>query len=267
MEKMGNMELLDFKSITAEVVKEVSSIPLERPGGFFNRRPVKVDISSGILREMLLRKVWGKGIELLNSKEAEAEPLVAEKALSELMKKDAVKEKIIYRKDSFRLQLENGQYRAYTFGASGAVYACPWPSEKRFEILMSASSFANYILQFDARIPEIVSHIPEIIEALRVRELEEKKHKMEKELKEQVLKSLIEQYLKPLGLSVCYKLNEDDRVSMDVSQTLTAHLEIPLAQMMDKLKDTDAFKALLQAEEEPKIAFDDDEDDEDLLIP
>ncbi len=264
---MDKVDSIDFKAITAEVVKDISSIPLERPGGYFNRRPVKVDVSPEILREMLLRRVWGKGIELLNSQEAKIEPLVTEKALSELMKKGVVKEKIIYKKDSFRLQLENGQYRAYTFGASRAVYACPWPSEKRYEILMSASRFANFIFQFDARIPEIVSHIPEIIEALRARELEERKHKMEKELKEQVLKSLIEQYLKPHGLSVCYKINEDDRVSMDVSQTLTAHLDMPLAQMMDKLKDIDAFKALLQAEEEPEIAFDNDDDWEDTLIP
>lgn len=253
---MGKVDSIDFKAITAEVVEEVSRIPLERPGGFFNRRLVKVDVSPGILREMLLRKVWGKGIELLNSLDAKAEPLVAERALSALMKKDVVKEKIIYKKESFRLQLENGQYRAYTCGASGTVYACPWPSEKRFEILMSASRFADFILQFDARIPEIVSHIPEIIEAFRVRELEERKLKMAKEVKEQVLNSLIEQYMKPLGLSVSYKLDEEDRVSMDVSQTLTAHLEMPLAQMMDKLKDADAFKALLHAAE----------DDEDLLF-
>lgn len=219
---------------------------------------------------MLLGKVWGKGIELLNTREGKAEPLVAEKALSELMKKDVVKEKIIYRKDSFRLQLTNGRYRAYTFGASGEVYACPWPSERRYKILMSSSKFADFILQFDAEIPEIVSHIPEIIETLRARELEERKHKLEKELKEQVLKSLIEQYLKPLGLSVRYRLNEDDRVSMDVFQTLTAHMEMPLAQMMERLKDADAIKALLQAEEEPAIVFDDvadDEDDDDLFFP
>lgn len=264
---MGKVDSIDFKAITAEVVKEVSSIPLERPGGFFNRRPVKVDVSPEILREMLLRKVWGRGIELLNAQEAKAEPLVAEKALSELMRKGVIKEKIIYKKHSFRLQLENSQYRAYTFGASGAVCACPWPSAKRYEILMSASRFADFILQFDARILEIVSYMPEIIEALRVRELEERRQKVEKELKEQVLQSLIEQYLKPIGLSVCYKINEGDMVSMDISQTLTAHLEMPLAQMMDKLKDTEAFKTLLQAEEEPEIAFDDNEDDENLLIP
>jgi|GEM_PF-3498736 len=242
---MGKVERIDFKAIIEETVREISSIPLERPGGFFSRRPVKVDVSPGMLREMLLRKVWGWGVELLNSREGKTEPLVAEKALSELMKKDVVKEKIIYKKDSFRLQLENGQYRAYTFGASGAVYACPWPSEKRYEILMSANSFAHFILQFDAEIPEMVSHIPEIIEALRARELEERKHKMEKELKEQVLNSLIEQYLEPLGLSVRYRLNEDDGVSMEVSQTLAAHLEMPLAQMMDKLKDPVAIKKLL----------------------
>jgi hypothetical protein len=264
---MGNMELLDLKSITAEAVKEISSIPLERPGGFFNRRQVKVDISPETLREMLLRKVWGKGVGLLNTQEAKAEPLVAEKALSELMKRGAVKDKIIYKKDSFRLKLENSQYRAYTFGVSGAVYACPWPSEKRYEILMSGTMFADFILQFDAEIPEMVSRIPEIIEVLKMRELEERKRRMENELKEQVLRSLIEQYLKPIGLSVRYKLDEGDMVSMDISQTLTAHLEMPLAQMMDKLKDADAFKALLQAEEEPGIIIDDEDDLENMLIP
>ena len=264
---MGNMELIDFKSITAEVVKEISSIPLERPGGFFNRHPVKVDVSPDTLREMLLRNVWGKGVELLNTQEAKAEPLVAERALSELIKKGAFKDKIIYRKDSFRLKLENGQYRAYTFGVSGAVYACPWPSEKRYEILMTGTRFADFILQFDAEIPSIVSHIPEIVGALRLRELEEKKRRMENELKEQVLRSLIEQYLKPIGLSVHYKLDDGDMVSMDISQTLTAHLEMPLAQIMDKLKDADAFKALLQAEEDPEIIIDDEDHDENMLIP
>ncbi len=264
---MGKVDSIDFKAITAEVVEEVSRIPLERPGGFFNRRPVRVGVSQGILREMLLRKVWERGIELLNALETKAEPLVAEKALSELMKKDVVKEKIIYKKESFRLQLANGQYRAYTSGASGAVYACPWPSEKRYEIQMSGSTFADFLLQFDTEIPDIVSHIPEIMEAFRVRELEEKKQKIAKEVKEQALNSLIEQYMKPLGLSVRYKLDEEDRVSMDVSQTLTAHLEMPLAQMMDKLKDADAFKALLQAEEEPGIIIDDEDDLENMLIP
>jgi hypothetical protein len=132
---------------------------------------------------------------------------------------------------------------------------------------MSGTMFADFILQFDAEIPEMVSRIPEIIEVLKMRELEERKRRMENELKEQVLRSLIEQYLKPIGLSVRYKLDEGDMVSMDISQTLTAHLEMPLAQMMDKLKDADAFKALLQAEEEPEIVIDDEDDLENMLIP
>ena len=37
--------------------------------------------------------------------------------------------------------------------------------------------------------------------------------------------------------------------------------------MMDKLKDVDAFKALLQAEEEPEIVIDDEDDLENMLIP
>ena len=263
---MGKVDSVDFKAITAEVVKEVSSIPLERPGGFFSRHPVRADVSPEILREMLLRKVWGKGIELLNSLEARAEPLVAEKALSVLMKKGVVREKIIYRKNSFRLKLENSQYRAYTSGASGPVYACPWPSEKRYEIVMSAGRFADFLLQFDAGIPEIVSHIPEIVETLRSRELEERKRKTERELKDRVLQSLIGQYLKPLGLSVRYELEKDDRVSVDVSQTLSAHLEMPFAQVTERLQDADAIKTLLRPGEDPGAITDMEEDGGSHLI-
>lgn len=243
---MGKMDTIDFKTITAEVVKEVSNISLERPGGFFNRHPVKIKITSGMIQEMLLEKVWGKGIEMLNTEYVEAEHMIAEKAISELMKRGILTDKVMYKSDSFRLQLENGQYRAYKNSATGAVSACPWPSGKRYDILIPGSLFADFIIQFDAEIPEIVSHVPEIVELIKGRELEEMKGMMEKELKKQILQSFIEQYLVPIGLSATYILKDDDIVAMDISQILSAHLEMPLAQLIDKLKDTDAIKKSLK---------------------
>ena len=239
-------QIVDFKSITVEVVKEISSIPLERPGGFFSRSPVKIKITTGMIHKMLLEKVWGKCIEMLNTEYVEAEHMIAEKAISELIKRGVLTDKVIYKSDSFRLQLENGQYRAYKNSASGVVCACPWPSEKRYDIHISGSRFADFIIQFDAEIPEIVSHVPEIVEFIKGRELEEMKGMMENELKEQILQSLIKQYLEPIGLSATYILKDDDIVAMDISQILSAHLEMPLAQMIEKLKDTDAIEKSLK---------------------
>ena len=259
MEIKYDLENIDFKTITAEVVKEISEMPLEQPGGFFSRRPVKINVTQEMVREMLLRKVWGKSIELLNKLYAKKEPLVAEKALSELIKRDVVKEKIIYKKDSFRLKLENGEYRAYTFGSSETVYACPWPSEKRYEIRIPGGLFAEFILRFDAEIPEIITHVPEIIQSIRAREMAEKKDEIERELKEKVLQALIDQYLKPLGLTVHSTMKEGDMVSMDIQQVKSAHLEMPLWQLLEKLKDTGAILDSLQPEpaENEFVDFDD----------
>ena len=61
---------------------------------------------------------------------------------------------------------------------------------------------------------------------------------MEDEIKDNLVKTLIEQYLKPLGLSVLYHIGEGDIVSMNLRKVMSAHIEIPLRELADKLKDT-----------------------------
>ena len=237
---------IDFKAITARVVTELGNMPLARKWrSFFDNYVEKTDVTPDWIRKQILEKVWSSCMEVLNKAGADAEPLLADKALSELLKKDVVREKVVYKKNSFRLRLDNGRYRVYNNGPHGATFTCPWPAEKRYEVHISGHRLAEFIIQFDMEIPAMVSFVPKIMETLRERELKESRRQMEAELKEQVLTSLIEQFVKPLGLSVRYDIGEDDVVSLDLTQILSAHLEVPLSRLQEILKDSDFLMGMM----------------------
>ena len=252
------MDNIDFKTITARVVTELGNMPLERKWrSFFNNYVERIDVTPDWIRKQILEKVWSSCMEVLNKAGGDTEPLLAEKALSELLKKEVVREKVVYKKDSFRMRLENGRYRVYKNGPHGATFACPWPAEKRYEVHISGQQLAEFIIQFDMEIPAMASFIPKIMETLRERELKESRRQMEAELKERILASLIEQFLKPLGLSVQYNIGEDDVVSLDLTQILTAHLEVPLSKLQEILKDTDALMGMMNAVPEKESHIED----------
>ena len=231
------MVKINFKSIIDESVKEVSDMPVGMRGRFLTRFVTEDDVTPEQVERILLDKVWGKAIGMLNSQCPATEPMAVEKAIALLVKKKAVRERIDFRKNSFRLELANGRYRAYKHAATGIVTACPWPAERQHPVEISGECFANFLLRFDAVVPEILALVPGIIAARKQQALEEKKRKMEKDLKEQALASLIRQYLEPLGLDVMYEVGDDGMVTMDVMRTLTARFELPLDQMMEQIKN------------------------------
>ena len=251
------MDCIDFKAITAEAALEISNMPLKQGDGFLNGYVTCIDATPDTISQMLLEKVWAKCVGVVNSLDFELEPLAVEKALSILLRKSTVHEKIVCKKNSFRVQLANGQYRAYRKNGTGNIWACPWPAVKRYEIQIGGEQFANFLLQFDEVIPEILNHIPAIMDNIRTREWEERKEMIEKELKEKVIQSVIDGSLKPLGLSVQYMLGEGDMVFLDISQVLSARLELPLCQLPEKLNDAEAVMAMLQIENPEEKVIDD----------
>lgn len=197
----------------------------------------RIQVSPEIIRSALLFSVWDKCCGLLNEHAEKNEPLAVEKALTIMTRKGIPKDKIQFRKNSFRVQLENAQYRIYKMSEAN-IYGCPWPSERRCGILVSGETLADFMIRFDEEIPHIVSHVTTIMATIRARELEETKLLMQNEIKDNLVKTLIEQYLKPLGLSVLYHIGEGDIVSMDLRKVMSAHIEISLGELADKLKDT-----------------------------
>lgn len=232
------MERIDFKAITEKAVTELRDIPLsERIGMWYRSDLIKVHHSEESVTSRLLSKIWEESLGQLNGRVVEEKPLSAEKALSILTRKGVLKDKIQFKKDSFRICLTNSRYRIYKQAATG-IYACPWPSDKRYRAIASGEDLADFIMSFDKEIPAIMSHVPGILSAIRERELEETKRLMEETIKRGIIQNLIDQYLTPLGLSVQFGVKSGDIVSLNLSKKLSAYLEIPFEQLADKLKDT-----------------------------
>ena len=266
LENMERMESIDFKEITKEIVTVLSNIPLERrTRGWYGSHLTKIHFTPDMVRSMLLFGVWKKSLDLLNEDEKKSEPLAVEKALAILMKKGVVKDRIQFKKNSFRVQLNNSQYRIYKLDEKG-VYACPWPLEEGYRTYVPSVHLAPFLMRFDEEIPSIVSHVTTIMETIRTRELEETKRKMEKEIKDRLVRSLIDQYLKPLGLSAEYNVGAGDIVSLDLRKVMSAHIEIPLDRLADKVKDTAGIVDSLLTEV-PEVRKEYDEDDDDRMIP
>ena len=236
---MGKMEIKQFIDLA---VGEIAGIELSRPGGLFSRTPVRVKYSDDMVCRMLIEKVWAMCLSLVNLKTGTKGPLEAEKVITALKSRGLVRDKVVYKKDSFRISLEHNDYRIYKTGPDGEnMLACPWPSEKRYQVRAPGEAFANFLAKFDAEIPEMVSRVPKIMETLRARELEEDKNKMAQRLKEEFIDTLVNQYLTPLGLVVKFSVGEDDVVSMDVAQSFYTRLNIPLEKLTETVKDTDAI--------------------------
>ena len=260
------MEGIDFKAITEEVVTELCNMSLERKTGGWHRSYVtKIQVSPDIISSTLLFSVWEKCLELLNEHGKIEGPLAIERALTILTRRGLVKEKIRFRKNSFRVQLENSQYRIYKMSENN-VHACPWPSEKKCRLLVSGQLLADFMIRFDEEIPAIVGHVTTIMAKIRARELEETKQLMEEEIKDNLVQTLIDQYLKPLGLSVLYHVGAGDIVSMDLRKVMSAHIEVPLGELADKLKNTSGVVDSLSVEA-PEIEPDSEYVDFSGLIP
>ena len=259
-----SMKRIDFKTITAEVVAALSSLPLEQQA---NRRvhghmtnlsnpPVAIRYTPDEIRSSLINGVWTKGVAVLNGDRTDCNPLEGEKALAILTRKGMVTENVQFKRNSFRLKLKNAEYRIYKYGGTG-FEACPWPSLTWCPVTVSGEEFAEFLAAFDSEIPEIESNLDTVMARIKARELEMTRQKKERELKDKLVKSLVLSLLAPLGLSTTYSISEGDIVSLDLRKVMTAHLDIPLEKLAETLKDTAGIEEALSVER-PRTYNDDD---------
>lgn len=258
---MDKLKNLDIRGITAEAAARIGGMALEqRTGGWYIRPSVThVVVTPDQIRRHLLSTVWAGCLDALASREGtEAEgAMTAELALAELIRRGVPRGSIRVREGSFRLRLANSEYRMYRRGAAETV-ACPWPSDLWSVVRVGGERFADFLQVFDASVPEIVAEVPAILESIRKRELEEKKARMEREIRKTTVRALLEQSLKPLGLSAGFEIDGEDKLTLDLSRVETGRLVIPLDELPGMLDDPASFLAMLVTE--PARVFYKDED-------
>ena len=230
---MEALKNLDIRGIAAEAAARIAGTAGGRGG-----------VTGGTIRRHLLSSVWA---DCLSALEEDAVPAtVAEPALAELMRRGLPRERIQVREQSFRLRLENSEYRIHRTGGAGTV-ACPWPSDRWSVVRLGGERFADFLLLFDASIPEIVSQVPAILGAIRERELEERRREMARGIGKAAVRSLLEQHLLPLGLSARFSLGEDGLVTLEMSRQESARLVVPLEDLAGTLGDLESVLLMLTA--------------------
>ena len=253
------MKDLDIKAITEKVADNIINMPRKTKVFWNNNTHVtKYNQTPGEIWEKLVSLVWEVCLEKLRLRQESHETLAAEKAISILIKLGAVREKVVFKTNSFRVKLENYEYRIYKLGVSAVndshkkpkqelylrLKACPWPSDFTCDVQISGEMFAEFLQAFDAEIPYMECKIPQIMEKIRARKLEENKQQMERELKNRIIKSLLDQYLTPHGITAHFTINDDDTVSIELQKIITSHHEIPFDKLRENLPDLAKFEKI-----------------------
>lgn len=242
------MEGIDIKGYIAEAAEVLGDLSEYRTHGFFEYDEPVPEITPQMIKRRLMETVWSRCVMQLNQLFPEADPLAAERAIAELKRQGGVVNKSDDKETRFNLRMQNGAYRLYKHIAVNGFSARPWPAVRQYSIDFSGRRFAEFVLEFDSAIPEIDARVPAILEVVRAKELEKARLRLEFQIKEKVVRSLIDQFLKPLGLTVDFTLEDGDMVSVVLTQVRRAEMTIPFSELPDKFRNTAAIMDSLQTE-------------------
>jgi hypothetical protein len=219
---------------------------------------IRITVTPERVRRHLLTSVWASCLDALQKQVGERAEgtMTVELALAELIRRGVPRENIHVRKSSFRLKLDNLEYRIYKRDFTEIV-ASPWPADLWSVVRIDGVRFADFLQFFDAHVPEIVAEVPGILETIHERELEERKQEMARDIRKTTVRALLEKYVKPLGLSAGFRIAEDGMVSLELTRRESACLEIPLEALPEVLRNTDMILAELTAK--PVDIFDEDD--------
>ena len=230
---------LDFRGFIADAAARIAGMDLERrPMAWYHSRTdtARIVVTPDMVRRHLLTSVWNACLDALGE-EKDLPPMNAERTMAELFRHLVPRENIQVREGAFRLRLDNCEYCIFRRDGQETV-ARPRPSELWSVIRIGPERFADFLLRFDAHVPEILAEVPSVLEAIHEREREEQKRKMELEIRKTAVRALIKQYLEPMDLSVGFKIEEDGQVELFLKRIETARLRIAMEYLPETLGDT-----------------------------
>ena len=168
------------------------------------------------VRDLLIARVFNLRLNWIAQKHPESRKLAAEKVVAALMKHGIGKDKIRFSRDSFIVNLPNMEYcilkaesGCYVRTGNSQIITCIQRN--------SPKDIAKLIMNFDNEVPELERHSRLLFDAIQEQQIQQRQAAMVKELSESILRPLVEQYLKPLGISVQYCFDDDcANVSLDL---------------------------------------------------
>lgn len=249
--------MIDYKDLIERAAKAViDSLPTRehlphrtRPI-YFYRRFHNGDITPmkfGEIQADLIALAWKGAVSMMENSHVVKDPLSAERLLLSLKRRDVVREKIGYDSGHFDVKLDNWRYRLYKKedGVRVLPYTCFGNNSDPF--CCDPEELAAFMTDFDKHIPEINIKAEEVHKVHMDEILQMQKDKKAAEIRESAVKSLINQFLKPLGINMTFHFNSDgSKVSAHLHKEITLDLEVPFEQLAATLKDTEGIIARMK---------------------
>lgn len=235
------MEIAGKQIDVDEIIAEAAEICSEGRDGC-------VAFKSGRLDDVELRSAmefhaWAGLIK--HFAESPSLKISAEAALAEMVRKGLGKEEIAFRRNAFRIMLRNRKYRIvreergfsagpFSDDCQGRIRTCDIEG-------MSAKRFDEVIRAFDSIVPQIDTAADMLARAFMRQALEDEKNRMAREMTHRLVYSLVQEYLTPENLGCSYRINDDGTVSMTIERKMATEIRIPVADLAERLKDTEAI--------------------------
>jgi len=219
-------------------IEKMKAHALEKTRDELERRYCMSDCPKDDVDTLLLFFSWFFIRRILEEGSSAAAPVNAEKVMATVIRSGVDRDSVSYRNGKFRFKLENHRYRVErcTNGFGAAPTGCN--SGEAIEKI-SEDSFTDFLYKFDSLVPEIIDTGSVLVREITERQLEEKKAETARELAYTTVNSILEEFLRPLGIDWTFSM-QDGAVSLTLRQVKEAELSIPMQDLAEKLKDTES---------------------------
>ena len=239
------MERIEFDNIIEDSATEIL-YEKENPTKW---RYQEETLNESTVRDKLIVEVW---IEVFREFKGSFTKgtMMAEKIVSAIIKKGIPKDQISYSVNSFEVNLPNQTYLIYKMEGGYAARPrntarCSLPT-----LAILPDKFVQMLFQFDSAIPQICTRAEKLHLELDQLEMKIKRDKMVKDIKREMVQSLVQQFLVPLGISAWFSISDDGQtVSLNLRKVLSAQVEIPFDKIAEKLKDPSEIVSSMEVEE------------------
>lgn len=242
-----------MKTIDLKEIIRLGTEAVKAPGGeFMNKLRYGYDhFDLEHLRRSFYNSVWDAGVRSLSaSEEGAADPLLTEKVIVSLIHKGVPREKIGFREANFLVQLERIGIYIVKKASKFMARLVNTPGYRAPLVQPDPGRFADLCLQFDSGFSEIEQAAEEIVTFFREQVLERTKRETTKRLQMRVIDSLIEQFIRPLGIDVHYRINDEDGTAVaKLRRESSGEITLPLEQFQEALKSVQPILDALEVKQ------------------
>ena len=250
------MKSLNYASFIEEAAREVSE-ETEKSIVWSKNWDISFNANADKQRGKMILLVWQKAFKAVGIDGKGVDDTAANKVIDFLLASGVDIAAVHPRRSCFRVNLPNLEYRIYRRcpGIGVRPWVLGYQAPLRTVDDLKSEIFAEFLLGFDAIIPEIDQKWMEILPHLQEIVRECRKKYMVKEMMTSTVQAMIDQYLVPEDmLETSFTVDsENNQIKLHISQKRALDLKCPFEELVRLLADRTSLLSSLKPTKESRI--------------